>query len=166
MFIPACITPDDILMTTLRITRAGEGDLQDLIDLLGKLAEYENLDPPDTAARERIAQDLLGKEPRFFAGIGRAGSRPVGLATWYFTYSTFRARPILFIEDLFVLEEDRGRGYGRQLFEFCRNEASFTGCSCMDWLVLTWNTPSIRFYDARGAKRRDWYPYRLESSLF
>ena len=86
----------------------------------------------------------------------------VGFVTFFFTYSTFLARPTLYLEDLFVLEQYRGQRLGGRLFDFCRNEARIRECGRMDWMVLTWNEPSIQFYEKIGAARLEWYTYRLE----
>jgi GNAT superfamily N-acetyltransferase len=86
---------------------------------------------------------------------------PAGYVTFYLTYSTFLARPSFYLEDIFVREEFRHRGIGRELFSFCRKLARERGCGRMDWQVLTWNEPAIRFYENEGGKRLDWYSYRI-----
>jgi GNAT superfamily N-acetyltransferase len=77
------------------------------------------------------------------------------------TYSSFLALPTLYIEDLFVLEKYRRMGFGQQLFNLCVRQAKEHGCSRMEWNVLTWNKPAIRFYEKNKAKRLDWYFYRM-----
>lgn len=134
----------------------------EFLHLLEALACYEHLNPPDDAARSRLKSDLLQDHPRYEAYLGRLGDVAVGFVTFFFTYSTFLARPTLYLEDLFVLEQYRGHGLGGRLFDFCRNEARIRGCGRMDWMVLTWNEPSIPFYEKIGAARLGWYTYRLE----
>jgi GNAT superfamily N-acetyltransferase len=134
----------------------------DFLYLLGQLAAYEQLDPPDEHARLRLTAEILDARPKFEGYIGRLGDEPAGFITFCFTYSTFLAQPTLFLEDIFVLEQHRKQGLGTRLFSFCRNEARVRGCGRMDWMVLTWNKPSIEFYEKIGATRLGWHTYRLE----
>lgn len=149
-------------MSIFSIERVTKDTFPEFFSLLCELAKYEHLDSPDEDARARLQTDLLKESPAIEAYIGRYEKTPVGFATFFFSYSTFLARPTLFLEDIFVLESYRGNGYGKQLFEFCRNEARTRGCGRMDWMVLTWNEPSIRFYEKIGGSRLGWYTYRLE----
>ena len=149
-------------MPELVIERVREETFGDFLFLLKRLAEYEHLDPPDEAARSRLKTDMAEKPPKFEGYLGRLGDVSIGYVTFYYTYSTFLARPTLFLEDIFVLEQYRGRGFGRQMFDFCRNEARTRECGRMDWIVLEWNEPSIRFYESVGAKRLGWHMYRLD----
>jgi GNAT superfamily N-acetyltransferase len=87
----------------------------------------------------------------------------VGYAIYFFTYSTFRARPTLYLEDVFVLPERRGQGAGVALFRACAREAVAQNCARMEWQVLSWNEPSIVFYQRLGARHLDaWLPFRLD----
>lgn len=149
-------------MPEFTIERVCEDTFRDFLYLLEQLARYEHLDPPDEGARLRLKADILDNPPKCEGYLGRSGDEPAGFVTFCFTYSTFLARPTLFLEDIFVLEEYRNRGYGTRLFTFCRNEARVRGCGRMDWLVLAWNKPSIQFYDRIGATQVGWLPYRLE----
>ncbi|WP_319580647.1 GNAT family N-acetyltransferase [uncultured Methanospirillum sp.] len=149
-------------MSLFSIEQVTKDTFPEFFSLLCELAGYEHLTPPDESARTRLLNDLLVIPPMFEAYIGRHNDTPVGFATFFFSYSTFLARPTLFLEDIFVLESYRGNGYGRQLFDYCLNEAKIRGCGRMDWMVLTWNEPSIRFYETIGGSRLGWYTYRLE----
>jgi len=144
------------------IERVGQENFDTFVYLIEKLAEYEKLNPPDEEAKLRLRGDAFSDNPRYEAYLGTIDGKPAGYITFYFTYSTFMAKPTLYLEDIFVLEEYRKRGLGKALFEFCRDVARQRGCSRMDWTVLTWNEPSIEFYENQGAKRQDWYLYRLE----
>jgi len=94
--------------------------------------------------------------------LAELDGRPVGYAAYFETYSTFLARPTLYLEDIFVLEEARGRGVGRALMGALAREAVRRGCGRMEWLVLAWNHPAMGFYERLGACRLDdWVPYRL-----
>jgi len=114
------------------------------------------------ATAERIRRHGFGR-PRYFETlICRHGRTPIGFALYYFTYSTFLGRPTLYLEDLFVLAEARGNGAGRALLRALAKVAMRRGCGRMEWTVLDWNTPSIRFYRKLGAKlRREWILTRL-----
>ena len=151
-----------VMMSEFTIERVSGHNIADLLFLLAELAVYEHLIPPDVEARSRLIRDILMYPPAFEAYIGKWGDLPVGCVSFFMTYSTFKARSTLFIEDLFVLSDYRGRGFGRQLFTFCRNEARARGCGRMDWMVLSWNEASIRFYEKVGGKKVGWDVYRLE----
>jgi GNAT superfamily N-acetyltransferase len=148
-------------MPGTRIEPVTPASFPDLLQLIEGLAEYEHLDPPDEAARERLFADAFSHPPRYEAFLAIVDGVPAGYVTFYCTYSTFLARPSLYLEDIFVREEFRHRGIGRELFSFCRKLARERGCGRMDWQVLTWNEPAIRFYENEGGKRLDWYTYRI-----
>lgn len=149
-------------MAGIRIEPVTPGNFFELLQLIDGLAQYEHLDPPDHAARERLFTDAFSDPPHYEAYLARADGIPVGYVTFYLTYSTFLALPSLYLEDIFVRKEFRHRSIGRELFGFCRNIARERGCGRMDWQVLTWNEPAIRFYENGGGKRLDWYAYRIE----
>jgi len=149
-------------MPEFSIDRVTEKTVPDFLFLLDSLARYEHLDLPDEHARSRLREEIRSEHPKFEGYLGRLGDEPVGFVTFCFTYSTFVARPTLYLEDLFVREEYRKRGFGARLFAFCQNEAKVRGCGRMDWMVLAWNLPSIQFYEKIGATRLGWYTYRLE----
>jgi len=110
----------------------------------------------------RIRRHGFGPRRYFETLICRRGKVPVGFALYYFTYSTFLGRPTLYLEDLFVLPKERGNGAGRALLRELAKIAVHRGCGRMEWTVLDWNTPSIRFYEKLGAKlRKEWVLTRL-----
>jgi GNAT superfamily N-acetyltransferase len=138
-------------------------DLPRLLELIDGLADYEKLARPDAAARQRLAADALADPPRFQCLLAELDDTLVGYAIYFFTYSTFRARPSLYLEDIFVLPEARGQGAGIGLFRACAREAVACGCARMEWQVLSWNVPSIQFYERLGARHMDdWLPFRLD----
>lgn len=149
-------------MTESSIERVTSEIFSDFFLLLCELARYEHLTPPNEDAKARLKRDLLDPHPLLESYITRYEDKPIGFASFFFSYSTFLAKPTLFLEDIFVLESYRGHGYGKQLFDFCRNEAKVRGCGRMDWMVLTWNEPSIKFYEKIGGTRLGWYTYRLQ----
>jgi len=148
---------------TLNVRPLQAGDVPSLLELIDGLADYEKLPRPDAAARERMAADALRKPPRFSSLLAEVDGQVIGYAIYFFTYSTFRARPTLYLEDIFVLPERRGQGAGVALFRACAREAVSQGCARMEWQVLAWNEPSIEFYKRLGARQLgDWLPFRLD----
>ena len=135
----------------------------DFIDLIRGLADYERLAPPDGAAIERLRHDALAPQPRFEAALAlnEAGTA-VGYATWFHTYSTFLAKPTIYLEDLFVREDARESGAGSALFEHVRTLGAERGCGRMEWTVLDWNTLAREFYTRRQATwLKEWLLYRV-----
>jgi len=150
---------------TLAIRPLAEGDVPGLLDLIDGLADYEQLARPDMDARQRLGADALADPPRFHVLLAEIDRQLVGYAFFFFTYSTFMARPTLYLEDIFVLPEFRGRGAGIGLFRACARQAVEQGCGRMDWQVLSWNEPSIKFYERLGARHQEtWLPFRLDGA--
>ncbi len=134
-------------------------DAKDLTNLIRALAKYEKLAPPSPAAARRLIADI-GRRIRVL--IAEEAGTPVGYAIYLFTYSSFLARPTLYLEDVFVLPEHRRGGIGGQFFEALRQAARREKCGRMEWVVLDWNTPAHRFYRKLGAKPLDnWVTYRI-----
>ena len=147
-------------MTIAPLTPARFDDFARLIEAL---ADYERLERPTAAAIGRLREDAFAARPRFEAALALdEADRPIGYAIWFETYSSFLAKPTMFLEDLFVLERARGSGAGSRLFEFVRRLGEERGCGRMDWNVLDWNTPARSFYDRRNARwMKEWLLYRL-----
>jgi GNAT superfamily N-acetyltransferase len=140
-----------------------EPDIARLLELIDGLADYEKLPRPEPEARARLGADALSDPPRFHALVADVDGVIVGYAIYFFTYSTFLARPSLYLEDIFVLPEARGRGAGVALFRACAQAAVKLGCGRMEWQVLSWNEPSIQFYERLGARQLEtWLPFRLD----
>ena len=136
------------------------------LGLLTALAEFEKLEPPDEGAKRRIVDDIFDRG-RLGLFLAKVGGKAAGYALYYYSYSSFLARPTLFLEDLFVKDEFRRKGVGASLFQRCVKEARDNGCGRMEWAVLTWNEKAIRFYKEAGAKRLDeWALFRLDSTEF
>lgn len=143
----------------MRIRPYRKSDAKDFVRLVGALAAYEKLRPPTPAAARRLVRDI-GRRIRVV--MAEAGGERVGYAIYLFTYSSFLARPTLYLEDVFVLPEHRGKGLGKKFFDVLLREARREGCGRMEWVVLRWNKPALRFYDKLGAKPLDdWITYRL-----
>lgn len=158
--------------TDLAITvrKADRSDFPTLITLVKALADYEKLEPPTPEAQARLLADGWPDQgsARFTAWLAedwdRAGaSTPVGYSITFFTYSSFLARPTLYIEDLFILPDRRRSGAGSAIFESLVAEAKSVGCGRIEWVVLDWNTLAQKFYQKIGGKHmEEWQCYRLE----
>jgi GNAT superfamily N-acetyltransferase len=150
--------------THFSIRRATRKDAADLIKLIVALAEFEKLTPPDAEAQDRLMEHGFGEQPRFESWLVFSSSSkdPVGYALIFETYSSFLARPTLYLEDIFVLPEYRGRGIGSALLRHCIRLAHERGCGRVEWTCLDWNTRAQCTYERLGAQRlSEWYLYRL-----
>lgn len=146
----------------LVIRRGTERDVPTILTLIRGLAEYERLAHEVEATTARVRAHGFGRRRYFETIICRRGGRPVGFALYFFTYSTFLARPTLYLEDLFVLPDERGAGAGKALLRALARIAVRRGCGRLEWAVLDWNRPAIGFYKRLGAKlRRQWILTRL-----
>lgn len=143
----------------MRIRPYRKTDSRDFLHLVAELARYEKLKPPTPSAGRRMVRDI-GR--RIHVLMAEHEGRAIGYAIYFFTYSSFLARPTLYLEDVFVLESERGQGAGQAFFAALRKIARRTKCGRMEWTVLDWNTPSIRFYEAQGARlMKEWILCRL-----
>ena len=146
----------------VRIDTATGRDVPVILTLITALAEYERMSGDVIADEAALRASLFGPAPAAEAVIARAGAEPVGFAVWFDSYSTFLGRRGLYLEDLFVVPEWRGRGVGRALLTHLAQVAVERGCGRMEWSVLNWNQPAIRFYRSLGAKPMDdWTVFRL-----
>jgi GNAT superfamily N-acetyltransferase len=133
-----------------------------ILALVRGLAEYERLAHQVRATTAALRRHGFGRRRYFETLICRRAGRPIGFALYFFAYSTFLARPSLYLEDLFVLPEARGNGAGRALLAALARIAVRRGCGRLEWTVLDWNTPAIRFYRGLGARlHREWVLTRL-----
>lgn len=147
----------------MRVVPLTEERFDEFVELLHALADYEKLARADSAAIERLRADAIGSQPRFEAAlaVNDAGTA-VGYATWFHTYSTFLAKPTMYLEDLFVREDARESGAGSALFEYVRTLGAHRGCGRLEWQVLDWNTLAREFYKRRQATwMKDWLLYRV-----
>ena len=145
-----------------RIERATEGDVPLILQLIKGLAVYEKLAHEVTATEAGLRDTLFGSRPAAEVIIGYTGDTPVGFALFFPNYSTFLGKPGLYLEDLFVLPEWRGHGFGRGLLTELARIAIARGCGRFEWSVLDWNEPAIGFYKNLGAKMMDgWSIFRV-----
>jgi len=149
----------------MHIRRATPEDCPAIVDLIRGLADYEELPPPDDEAAERLRRDAFATSPpriEFWVAVDD-GDRIVAYAGCFECYSTFRARPSLFLEDLFVHPSARRRGVARQMLAHLRDEAVRRGCGRFEWMVLDWNQDAKSLYAAFGAElMTDWRLVRLD----
>ncbi|MCW4025735.1 MAG: GNAT family N-acetyltransferase [Candidatus Bathyarchaeota archaeon] len=150
----------------LVIQKVDAQNFDDFLGLIDKLAEFEELSPPDLEAKNRLRRDCLSDKPKFEAYIGKIRDTPVSYVAYFFTYSTFLALPTLFLEDIFVLKEHRQQGVGEELFAFVKEKAKQKGCGRLELAVLKWNTVAQEFYEKYKAKRLEWFMYRLTKEEF
>lgn len=150
-------------MSAFSIRRARQGDEELILTLLHELADYEKLLDKFHVTKEVIARDYLGAQPLLNCDLAFEGDTPVGAMTWYWTYASFAAKRSIYLEDLFVRQSTRGKGYGKALLVHLAKTGASVGAHRVEWSVLDWNKPSIEFYDSLGAQPvSGWYVYRLE----
>ncbi len=147
----------------LTIRPAEPADCALLLAFVRELALYEK-QPEEVAATEGdFLRDGFGERPRFEAAIADWNGEPAGFALWFYNYSTWTGRHGLYLEDLFVRPTYRGRGIGKALLVHLARLARTQGCARYQWQVLDWNTPSIRFYEALGARKLpEWITMRVD----
>jgi GNAT superfamily N-acetyltransferase len=137
-------------------------DVPLILDFIRSLAEYEKLSPEVAATEADIRESLFGAHPASECALAFREGRPAGFAVFFHNFSTFLGRRGLYLEDLFVKPEFRGRGIGRALFIHVAGIANDRGCARFEWSVLDWNRPAIDFYMKFGAKPMDeWTVFRL-----
>jgi GNAT superfamily N-acetyltransferase len=145
-----------------QIRTAGAEDVPIILQLIRDLATYERAPDEVTATEEQLVDVLFGERPTAEVLLVFEGESPVGFAVYFYNFSTWLGRPGLYLEDLFVTPEKRGKGYGRALLVELAKIARDRGCGRMEWAVLNWNEPAIKFYRALGAMPMDeWTVFRL-----
>ena len=149
-------------MAEVEIRSATKDDVPLILSLIRELAEYERLSQEVVATEEALRDSLFGERPVAEVLIGHLGDEPAGFALFFHSFSTFLGRPSIYLEDLYVRPACRGAGVGRTLLIRLAGLATERGCGRLEWSVLDWNKPAIRFYKALGAVPMDeWTVYRL-----
>ena len=144
------------------IRKAQKEDAGLILDFIKALAEYENLSGMVSATVEDIERNLFSDKPVAEVLLGEYEGKPVGFALFFYNFSTFLGKPGIYLEDLFVLEPMRGKGFGKALLSCLAKLAVDKGCGRLEWCVLDWNTPSIDFYKSLGAEiMKEWLLNRL-----
>ena len=145
------------------VIRAGEkADVSVIAHLIRELARFEKLEHEITMTEELLAENIFGPHRYAETLIAEDGGTPIGFALFFHTFSTFLGRPGLYLEDLFVVPEQRGNGVGRALLKELARIALERGCGRLEWAVLNWNVEAIKFYERLGARpNSEWTVYRL-----
>ena len=143
------------------IRAAQESDSALLLDFIRRLADYEKR-PAEVTAKEEDIRSVVFDKKIAEAIIAEYNGNPAGFAIFLYNFSTFLGKPGIYIEDLFVNPEFRGKGLGKQLFSYIAQLAATRGCGRVEWTVLTWNEPAINFYKKIGAvPKNEWVLYKL-----
>ena len=154
------LNPTNIPGVQLRF--ATERDTSIILDFIRQLANYEKLEHEVTADKEILQKSLFGNPKVAEVILAENDNNPVGFALFFHNFSTFLGKPGLYIEDLFVQPDMRGKGIGKAMLRFLARLALERGCGRLEWWVLDWNTPAIRFYQKLGARGMDeWTVFRL-----
>jgi GNAT superfamily N-acetyltransferase len=145
---------------TIRAATPADRDL--VFAFIRDLAEYEKLLDDVIATPDDVARALFAPHPRVFCDLAEWDGAPAGFALWFYNFSTFRGRHGIYLEDLFVKPAFRGKGIGKALLAHLAKRAVAEGCARVEWWVLDWNEPSIKFYESLGAiAMEEWTVFRL-----
>jgi GNAT superfamily N-acetyltransferase len=147
----------------LSIRSATPADVGTIFGFIRDLAEYEKLLDQVTATEADLARELFGDAPKVFCEIAEWDGKPVGIALWFYTFSTFQGRHGIWLEDLYVDPSMRGKGIGKALLANLAQRCVSEGLGRFEWWVLNWNEPSIEFYKSQGGVMQDeWTKVRVE----
>jgi GNAT superfamily N-acetyltransferase len=146
----------------IHIRPAARDDNALVLSFVRELADYERLSHEVEASEQMLAEALFGPSPRVFCDIAESDGAPAGFALWFYTFSSFRGRHGLWLEDVFVRPQFRGRGLGKALLAHLARRCVAEGLGRFEWSVLDWNAPSIAFYEAQGARiMQEWKICRM-----
>jgi GNAT superfamily N-acetyltransferase len=146
----------------IALREATPADVPVILQLIRGLAEYERLAHECVATEAALTRTLFGERPAAEVVLAFTDERPAGFALFFHNYSTFLAKQGIYLEDLFVFPEFRGRGIGKKLLQRLAQLAVERDCGRLEWSVLDWNQDAIRFYESLGAKAMDeWTVYRV-----
>lgn len=147
---------------TLSIRPSSADDIPIILQFIRELAEYEKLLDEVVATEDVLRASLFGDAPKAFCVIAQWDGVPVGFALYFYNFSTFLGKPGMYVEDLYVQPELRGKGIGKALLAHLAKQALEEGCGRLEWWVLDWNEPSINFYRSLNAEAMDeWTVFRL-----
>jgi GNAT superfamily N-acetyltransferase len=147
---------------SFQIRPATKADVPVILSFIKKLADYERLSHEVTATEKTLRETLFGRRPTAEVAIGYFKREPVGFVIFFHNYSTFLGLPGIYIEDLFVDEAFRRRGFGNALFRYVAGVARDRQCGRLEWSVLDWNEPAVKFYKTLGAvPMNEWTVFRL-----
>ena len=145
----------------IHLREASKDDAPIILELICELADYERAPEQVTLTEAELLNDGFGERPLFKVILAETGGKTVGMALWYFAYSTWKGKG-LYLDDLIVTEKLRGKGIGRKLLNAFMVEAKKAGAKQVHWQVLDWNTPAIEFYKKVGASiEPEWYDCKM-----
>jgi GNAT superfamily N-acetyltransferase len=145
-----------------KLRPAAPTDAPEILALIRELADYEHLLHEVDATREGLHAALFGPTPRVFCDLAEQDGVIAGFALWFYSFSTFRGRHGIYLEDLFVRPAMRGRGIGRALLSGLASRCLREDLARLEWSVLDWNEPALAFYRTLGARgMKDWIPHRV-----
>lgn len=156
------IKKDNTEDKSIKIRKAKIEDSKKMLKLIKELADFEKLKSPDKLAAKRLIKDAFSKKPPFQLLAIEYDNKIAGYVIYFFKYSSFLARKTLYLEDIFVSENYRGKGIGKFVFKKLHKIAKKNECGRIEWVVLDWNQNAIDFYDKLGAQHlHDWKTYRI-----
>ncbi len=159
------MSKDEAVKTSIpdfTIRYASKMDTELILEFIRKLAEYEKLLHEVEATEQQLHEYLFGDNPKAEVVIGEYKNKPVGFALFFHNFSTFLGKPGIYLEDLFINPESRGKGFGKAMLIYLAKTAEERGCGRLEWSVLDWNQPAIDFYKQLGAVPMDeWTVYRV-----
>lgn len=151
-------------LTRVTIVPATPEDVPAILSMIYELAEFERLVHTVKATEDQLHEHLFGSRPYAEVLLAFVGNQSVGFALYFHNYSTFLARPGIYLEDLYVRKEWRSQGIGTALLQAVKEEAVCRGCGRYEWSVLNWNQRAINFYEKMGAKPlSEWTVYRIDT---
>jgi len=153
-------------MPSFKLRPATVDDVPSILDLIKELALYEKAPERVEATEASLRRTLFGDRPYAEVVLAVEGETAIGMALYFFNYSTWLGKPGIYLEDLFVSESHRNAGVGKALFGYLGKIAKEKDCGRLDWSVLKWNAPSIAFYEKLGAENLgvEWDSMRLEGA--
>ena len=150
-------------MTTITIRSGTPGDSALIFHFVCELASYEQASHEVTTNEQALRSALFGERPRAYSLICEADGKPAGFAVYFYNFSTWLGQYGLFLEDLYISPDFRGKGAGKALLQYLARQALAEGCGRFEWNVLDWNKPAIDFYKSCGAvAQSEWVGYRLQ----
>ncbi|HEY6906064.1 MAG TPA: GNAT family N-acetyltransferase [Ignavibacteriaceae bacterium] len=151
----------------LTIRETSEADIPEIFRLIRELAEYEKLDHTLSSDEQMLRKNLFGKDRYARVVLAEYEAKITGMALFFYNFSTFKGKPGIFLEDLFVRPEYRRKGIGKALLMYLIQLAKNDNFGRVEWAVLNWNQSAIDFYQSLGAKpMNDWIIFRLEDDSF
>ncbi len=151
----------------LIIRKTSRDDIPLIFSLISELAEYEKLSHSVTADENLLEKNLFGENKYAYVVIAEYEGVPVGQALYFYNFSTFKGKPGIYLEDLYVRPEYRNKGIGKALLNYLIELAREQDCGRVEWVVLDWNEPAINFYKSLGAEPMDdWIVFRLSEETY